>query len=156
MLRPLFSHLYILRTKYHPYWQALAKLGKQYKLTHEKRENRSMTLDDLKLQIGTTLSTTEKGFKLGELRVLAVLFLLLLAPQGARPQSVLDMRFGDLRLYLMRDLRDPSGPARLIVELSMAYTKRYLGPKAEYVLNIPQSCIFSSDRPIGRPSPSQK
>lgn len=39
-----------------------------------------MTLDDLKLQIETTLCIIEKGFRLGELCVLAVLFLLLLAP----------------------------------------------------------------------------
>lgn len=35
---------------------------------------------------------TEKDFELGELRVLAVLFLLLLAPQGSRPASILQMR----------------------------------------------------------------
>lgn len=33
-----------------------------------------MSLEDLKLQIDTTLSTTEKDFRLGEQRVLAVLF----------------------------------------------------------------------------------
>lgn len=51
-----------------------------------------MTLDDLKLHIETTLRTTSKDFKLGELRILAVLFLLLLAPQGSRPQSILNVR----------------------------------------------------------------
>ena len=36
-----------------------------------------MTLSDLKLQIETTLFTTSKHFRLGEMCILAVLFLLL-------------------------------------------------------------------------------
>lgn len=44
-----------------------------------------MTIKDLKLQINTTLRTTEKAFKLGKVRILAILFLLLLAPAGSRP-----------------------------------------------------------------------
>lgn len=51
-----------------------------------------MTLSDLKLQIETTLFTTSKQFQLGEMRILAVLFLLLLAPQGSRPQSILNIK----------------------------------------------------------------
>lgn len=90
-----------------------------------------MTLDDLKLQIYTTLRTTEKGFKLGEQRVLAVLFLLLLAPQGARPRSILQLKFGDIQVLLVRDPTNKDGPPRLVIQLSMAYTKRYLGPKAQ-------------------------
>lgn len=90
-----------------------------------------MTLEDLKLQIQTTLRTTEKGFKLGEQRILAALFLLLLAPQGSRPQSILELRFGDVNVLLRRDPLDPRGAPRLVLELSIAYTKRYLGSKAE-------------------------
>lgn len=81
----------------------LADLNTRHALDHNTRENRSMTLQDLKDQIETTLGTTEKSFKLRELRILAVLFLLLLAPQGARPQSILKLRFGDLDLFLIRD-----------------------------------------------------
>ena len=46
-----------------------------------------MTIDKLKDEIHTTLSTTQKSFDLGERHILAVLFLLLLAPAGARPTS---------------------------------------------------------------------
>lgn len=57
---------------------------------------------DLKIsqmaQIETTLSTTEKYFRLGEQRILAVVFLLLLAPAGSRPDSILKIRLGNLRL----------------------------------------------------------
>lgn len=51
-----------------------------------------MSLSDLKLHIETFLCTTDQDFKLGEIRILAVLFLLLLAPQGSRPQSILDVK----------------------------------------------------------------
>jgi hypothetical protein len=95
-----------------------------------------MSLEDLTVQIQTTLGTTEKTFQLGKLRVLAVLFLLLLAPAGSRPQSSLELRFGDLELFLRRDPGDPDGPPRLLIRLSLEYTKRYLGPKAEYVFSL--------------------
>lgn len=62
-----------------------------------------MTLEDLKTQIETTLRTTEKVFKIGELRVLTVLFLLFLARAGSRPSSIIQLRFGDIRVCLARD-----------------------------------------------------
>lgn len=48
-----------------------------------------MTLDDLKLQIETMLGTTEKDFKLGEQRILAV-----------RKHNVLS--FTNIHLFLYR------------------------------------------------------
>ncbi|CAJ2505656.1 Uu.00g130500.m01.CDS01 [Anthostomella pinea] len=44
--------------------KVLRSLAKKYKLSDQKRENRSMTIDDLKAQIETTLSTTRKSFGL--------------------------------------------------------------------------------------------
>lgn len=49
-------------------------------MQHDKRVNRSMTTNSLKLQIETALRTVKKSFRLGELRILNVLFFLLLAP----------------------------------------------------------------------------
>jgi hypothetical protein len=86
-----------------------------------------MTIDNLEQQIETTLSTTKKSFKLGELRVLAVLFLLLLAPAGARPTSILRLRFGDIRTILERDLE--GGPHNILIKFTLAFTKTYLGEK---------------------------
>ncbi|KAI8954520.1 C2H2 finger domain protein [Xylaria longipes] len=117
---------------------ALVELGKKFQLTHETRENRSMTLQDLKDQIECTLCTTEKTFELGELRILAVLFLLLLAPQGSRPTSILMLRFGDIKVLLVRDPTNPDGPPRLVIRLSLEYTKQYLGPKATKHFMIPE------------------
>lgn len=119
--------------------QAISTLTKIHNLSHEKRENRAMTLEDLKLQLDTTLRTTEKSFKLGEQRILAILFLLLLAPAGSRPSSILQMRFGDLELVLRRDPFDPlNGPTRLLIRFRLKFTKRYLGPKACKTFHIPE------------------
>lgn len=63
-----------------------------------------MTIDDLKQQVETMLSTTRKLFKLGELCILAVLFLLLLALAGSRLEATLNLRFKDIRVALARDL----------------------------------------------------
>lgn len=57
-----------------------AQLGKLDHMQHDKRVNRSMTTNSLKLQIETALRTVKKSFRLGELRILNVLFFLLLAP----------------------------------------------------------------------------
>jgi hypothetical protein len=111
--------------------QVLRDLAKKCGLSDEKRANRCMTIDDLKEQIRRTISTTKKSFKLGELRILAVLFLLLLAPAGARPASILSLRFGDLRVALVKD--PAGGPHRLLIRFTLAFTKTYLGVKDAYV-----------------------
>ena len=86
-----------------------------------------MTIDGLKEQIRTTLGTTRKSFKLGELRILAVLFLLLLAPSGSRPAALLRLRFGDIRVVLARD--PEGGPHRILIWFTLEFTKTFLGQK---------------------------
>lgn len=86
-----------------------------------------MTIEDLKEQIKTTITTTKKSFKLGELRILAVLFLLLLAPAGARPASILRLRFRYIQLALARD--PEGGPYNILIRFTLAFTKTYLGVK---------------------------
>ena len=86
-----------------------------------------MTINNLKDQIETTLSTTKKSFHLGELRILAVVFLLLLAPAGSRPMSILRLRFGDIRVVLARD--PDGGPHKLLIRFTLEFTKTYLGEK---------------------------
>ncbi|KAI3392396.1 hypothetical protein diail_5747 [Diaporthe ilicicola] len=55
-----------------------------------------------------------------------------------RPRSILELRFRDIEVLLIRDPLNPHGPPRLVVELSVTYTKRYLGPKAEKKFIIPE------------------
>lgn len=116
--------------------QALVELGTKHKLSTEKAPNESMTIEDLKLQLDTILRTTDKTFNLGEVRALAILYLLLLAPAGSRPRSILNVRFGDIQLLLVRDPN--GGPHRLLIKLSLRHTKRYLGPKLTKTFFVPE------------------
>ncbi|KJZ72256.1 hypothetical protein HIM_08398 [Hirsutella minnesotensis 3608] len=117
--------------------KVLRHLSKKHNLSDQKRANRAMTIEDLKEQIETIISTTKKSFGLGELRVLAVLFLLLLAPAGARPTSILRLRFGDIRLVLARD--PEGGPHNILIRFTLAFTKTYLGVKDAKTFPIPET-----------------
>jgi hypothetical protein len=86
-----------------------------------------MTINDLKEQVEETVSTTKKLFDLGELRILATLFLLLLAPAGARPQAILRLRFRDIRVVLAKDPEE--GLHKLLIQFTPEFTKTYLGTK---------------------------
>lgn len=86
-----------------------------------------MTINDLKEQIEETVTTTKKSFDLGELRILAVLFLLLLAPAGARPAAILKLRFKDIQVVVERD--PGGGPHRHLIRFTPEFTKTYLGTK---------------------------
>ena len=105
----------------------LRKLADKHGLSNEKREKRCMTVDDLKEQINTTLSTTKKSLHLGEFRILIVLFHLLMSPTGCRPGSLLWTRFGDLKLSLVRD--SGGGPHLIAIRFTPEHTKGYLGTK---------------------------
>ncbi|KAI3532108.1 C2H2 finger domain-containing protein [Colletotrichum abscissum] len=122
--------------------QVLRNLGKKHRLSEQRRANRCMTIDDLKQQIETTLSTTKKSFKLGELRILAVLFLLLLAPAGSRPEATLNLRFKDIRVVLARD--PEGGPHKLLLRFTPEFTKSYLGEKEQKTYSIPETMFDPS------------
>ncbi|KAH8744320.1 C2H2 finger domain protein [Diaporthe sp. PMI_573] len=115
--------------------RVLKLLAKKHRLSDQKRENRCMTIDNLKEQVDTTLRTTKKSFGLGELRILCILFLLLLAPTGARPTSVL-LRFGDIRVVLARDPN--GGPHKILIKFTLEFTKTYLGSKDAKTVTIPE------------------
>ena len=89
-----------------------------------------MTVEDLDKQAGTAISTTEKMFRIGEHRIYALLFLLLIAPSGSRPRALLSLRYGDLGFFLQRDTEaGPGSPHRLMIKFSLRFTKRFLGAK---------------------------
>ena len=135
----------------------LKKLAKKHGLSDQKRENRCMTVNDLKQQVETTLGTTEKSFSLGELRILCVLFLQLLAPTGARPTSVLKLRYRDIRVVLSRDL--DSSPHKVLIRFTLEFTKTYLGTKDAYMPRPSWGCpgwlvlivSICTDAMLGRP-----
>ncbi|KAI8164754.1 hypothetical protein K4K50_011431 [Colletotrichum sp. SAR 10_71] len=78
-----------------------------------------------------------KSFKLGELRILAVLFLLLLSPAGSRPLAILQLRYRDIRVLLKRD--PEGGPHNILIHFTEAFTKTYLGEKDEKTFPIPET-----------------
>ena len=86
-----------------------------------------MAIDDLKQQVETTLGTTKKSFRLGELRILYILFLLLLAPTSVRPTSILHLHFRDIRIILARD--PEGGPYKVLIKFTLEFIKTYLNTK---------------------------
>ncbi|KAH8659526.1 C2H2 finger domain protein [Ilyonectria robusta] len=116
--------------------KVLRALGKDHNLSSQRRMNRCMTIDNLKEQIKTVLSTTKKSFKLGEIRIYLVLFLLLMAPAGSRPTSILRLRYGDIRLVRARD--PEGGPHNTLIQFSLEFTKTYLGEKETKTFTIPE------------------
>ncbi|TGJ82493.1 hypothetical protein E0Z10_g6280 [Xylaria hypoxylon] len=113
----------ILYTFFHWHLNQTTGKGDRQKRRTSKRTS-LVTFWCLRDQLATTLRTTEKSFKLGELRILAVLFVLLLAPRGARPTLILELKFGDIELSLVQDPTEAEAPPRLVIRLSMHYTDR--------------------------------
>ncbi|KAM0368589.1 hypothetical protein ACHAO7_011093 [Fusarium culmorum] len=122
--------------------RVLRKLVVDHGLTGERRENRCMTIEDLERQAETTISTTRQRFHLGEHRIYALLFLLLIAPSGSRPRALLFLRFGDLELSLARDPQ--GGPHRILIRFRLRFTKTFLGEKETNVLTLPETIFDSS------------
>ncbi|KAH6988830.1 C2H2 finger domain protein [Ilyonectria sp. MPI-CAGE-AT-0026] len=122
--------------------KVLRALGKKHNLSSERRMNRCMTIDNLKEQIKTVLSTTKKSFKLGEIRIYLVLFLLLMAPAGSRPTSILRLRYGDIRIVRARDPK--GGPHNTLIKFSLEFTKTYLGEKEAKTFTIPETIFDPS------------
>ncbi|KAI4592129.1 hypothetical protein KJ359_011504, partial [Pestalotiopsis sp. 9143b] len=116
--------------------KALRKLARLHNLSSHKRPNRCMTINELKEHNETTLGTTEKSFDLGELRILAVLFNLLIATPGARPRAILSLRFGDIMIVLSRDPK--GGPHKLLLKFTPEFTKTYLGAKDAKTFTVPE------------------
>ncbi|KAJ4307349.1 hypothetical protein N0V88_000733 [Collariella sp. IMI 366227] len=116
--------------------RALRNVAEKHGLNNEKREKRCMTIDDLKKQIDTTVSTTEKSFRIGECRVLCALFHLLLAPSGSRPKALLLLRFKHVRVSLVRD--PEGGPHQIVIRFTLKYTKGFLGAKEANTFPVPE------------------
>ncbi|KAK1961500.1 hypothetical protein LY78DRAFT_588565 [Colletotrichum sublineola] len=117
--------------------KVIGRLAKKHGLNDQARANRIMTIDQLKQHIEETLSTTRKMFGVGEVRLLAVLFVLLVAPAGARRRAITRLRFGDIRVVLARD--PEGGPHNLLIRFTPKFTKEYLGAKAQNTYPIPET-----------------
>ncbi|KAK1974959.1 C2H2 finger domain-containing protein [Colletotrichum cereale] len=122
--------------------KVIGRLAKKHGLNDQARANRIMTIDQLKQHIEETLSTTRKMFKVGEVRLLAVLFVLLVAPAGARRKAIARLRFRDISVVLARD--PEGGPHKLLIRFTPKFTKEYLGAKAQNTYPIPETMFDPS------------
>ncbi|KAH7184116.1 hypothetical protein BKA60DRAFT_474803, partial [Fusarium oxysporum] len=66
-------------------------------------------------------------FYLGEHRIYALLFLLLIALSGSRPRALLFLRFGDLELSLA--CNPQGGRHRILIRFRLRFTKTFLREK---------------------------
>ncbi|CCF42280.1 C2H2 finger domain-containing protein [Colletotrichum higginsianum] len=122
--------------------KVIGRLAEKHGLNDQARANRIMTIDQLKQHIEETLSTTRKMFEVGEVRILAVLFVLLVAPAGARRRAIARLRFRDIRVVLARDPQ--GGPHKLLIRFTPKFTKEYLGAKAQNTYPIPETMFDPS------------
>ncbi|KAM4061566.1 hypothetical protein HRG_013220 [Hirsutella rhossiliensis] len=90
-------------------------LSRKHDLSDQRRANRCMTIEDLKEQIETTISTTK----------------------NPRPTSILRLRFGDIRLALVKD--PEGGPHNILIRFTLAFTKTYLGVKDAKTFPLPET-----------------
>ncbi|KAH7302950.1 C2H2 finger domain protein [Stachybotrys elegans] len=122
--------------------EVLQYLIVKYNLRTNRRRNRFITVETLRDQIETLLSTTKKLFPLGELRILTALFLLLLAPGGSRPMCILLLRFQDIKVILARD--PEGGPNNLLIRFTPEFTKTWLGAKETTTFTVPEGIFHRS------------
>lgn len=86
-----------------------------------------MFVEDVAEFTRVILSTTEMTFPYGWYRIQLLLFCQLAAITGSRPEALLQLRFEDLKLTLIRD--PDRGRPRLFIYLRPEFTKSFLGDK---------------------------
>jgi hypothetical protein len=109
----------------------LQQLAKKHTLKERGREKPCMYHEDLKEVLRTNLTTTEKKFGLGRLRIQLQLFMQLAGFTANRPNAILSLCYRHIMVTLLRD--PEGGPHRVLLEFTFEFTKQYLGIKDMYV-----------------------
>ncbi|EMC97231.1 hypothetical protein BAUCODRAFT_130449 [Baudoinia panamericana UAMH 10762] len=113
------------------------RLARKFNLKVERRAKPVVNVDD-QLQLFKTLwGSSHLAFPHERFRVQLALIAQLAGITGNRPSAILGLRYGDLKLSLLRD-RGLSGTARLLVDVTFRSTKGYRGPKAPNTFPIPE------------------
>jgi hypothetical protein len=87
----------------------------------------AMYIEDLAGVLQTNLTTTKLRYTHGRHCIEMSLYSQLGIFSGNRPSALLQLRYGDIVVTL---LRDPSGgPHRILIEFTYKFTKKYLGTK---------------------------
>ncbi|KAG9246656.1 hypothetical protein BJ878DRAFT_533103 [Calycina marina] len=106
--------------------RVLKKLAKKYGLSTKKRDNIAMYIEDLAGQRYTH----------GRQRITISLFCLLGIISANRPSALLNLRYCDIVVTL---LRDPGcGPHRILIEFTCEFTKKFLGTKDANTFPLPE------------------
>lgn len=103
-------------------------IAEQKGLALEPRPKRNMYIEDLAEFARVLLTTQETTFRCGWERMQILLFCQLAALTASRPSALLNLRYRDLKLTLIRD--PEGGPPRLFIFLRPEFTKQFLGKKA--------------------------
>ncbi|KAL4865177.1 hypothetical protein BDV12DRAFT_175034 [Aspergillus spectabilis] len=101
-----------------------------------RRPKATMYIEDVAEFARVLLSTTEMTFQFGWLRIQLLLFCQLAAITGSRPGALLNLRYRDLVLTLIRD--PDGGRPRLFIYLTPEFTKTFLGEKEKNTFPIPE------------------
>jgi hypothetical protein len=107
--------------------QVLRKLAKKYRLLIKKCNNTVIYIKDLAGLLQTNLITTKQRYPYGRYCIEINLFGQLGIFSGNRPLVLLNLRYGNIVVTLLRDPN--SGPYRLLIEFTCEFTKKYLGTK---------------------------
>lgn len=94
-----------------------------------------MDNDDLTLMVKRNLTSTKIRYNHGRLRIETCLFLILASLSGNRPKALLNLRYQDILVTLLRD--PEGGPHRILIEFTPEFTKSFLGQKEGHVLLSP-------------------
>ncbi|KAL4958922.1 DUF3435 domain-containing protein [Aspergillus stella-maris] len=114
----------------------LAIVAKEKGLLDGRRPKATMFIEDVAEFARVLLSTTEMTFQFGWLRIQLLLFCQLAAITGSRPGAMLNLRYRDLVLTLIRD--PDGGRPRLFIYFTPEFTKTFLGKKANNTFPIPE------------------
>jgi Protein of unknown function (DUF3435) len=86
-----------------------------------------MYAEDQKKTLEKNLSTTEKRYVLGRIRMQVHVFIQEGGFTANRPDAILKMCYGDLIVSVLRD--PEGGPHRILLEFTYEFTKTFLGVK---------------------------
>ena len=103
-------------------------VSKEKGLELERRPKKNMYIEDVAEFARVLLTTTEMTFDCGWQRIQFLFFCQLAAITANRPGALLNLRYRDIALTLIRD--PEGGRPRLFIFLKPDFTKRFLGKKA--------------------------
>ncbi|RAL06608.1 DUF3435 domain-containing protein [Aspergillus homomorphus CBS 101889] len=113
----------------------LAMVAKEKNLLSGRRPKAPMYIEDVAEFARVLLSTTEMTFQCGWLRI-QLLFCQLAAITGSRPGALLNLRYRNLILTLVRN--PDGGRPQLFIYLTPEFTKTFLDEKEQNTFPIPE------------------